>query len=231
MAMAVITELPLTRASPSFGSRCSGSRPRARSASTEPISLPRTSTLKELSRPITAPAMAASGTRSPLAPMEPSSRTHGVTPLLRKTSKRRMRSMRMPETPQRSEFARRSMLARTSATGSRFPAPDLRNQSNVSCSSRASSAETAVSDFPPKPVVTPYIRSPAITSRMTYSCDACTRFCMRRSLAMLTFAEPRATRATSSMVRSLPRRVTVLSLIYQLNGPSTSCILSPPSME
>jgi hypothetical protein len=66
-----------------------------------------------------------------------------------------MRSIRIPETPHKSEFARSIMLARTSAIDRRPPAPAFRNHKSVSCNSHALSAEIAVFDLPPKPVVTP----------------------------------------------------------------------------
>ena len=80
----------------------------------------------------------------------------GLSPAtLRKASKRRISSMRIPETPRNIEFARSIMLARTSAWGSLAPAPALRNHNNVSWSCRTWSGAISLFDMPPKPVVTP----------------------------------------------------------------------------
>ena len=66
---------------------------------------------------MSAPVIEASGTRSPLAPIDPNSRTCGVTSALRKTSSRRTSSRPIPDAPRRCELARMSMAARTSSRG------------------------------------------------------------------------------------------------------------------
>ena len=150
-----MTEVPFVIASPSLGAKRICDKPSCSSADRASISSSLKSTLKQVSEPMSAPVIAASGIRSPLAPIEPSSCTCGVTPALRKTSIRRIRSSRTPEIPCISEFARKSMPARTSSFGSLLPAPVLRNQTILFCSSVVSSFEIKTSAIPPKPVVTP----------------------------------------------------------------------------
>mmetsp|Transcript_12141 Transcript_12141/g.36627 ORF Transcript_12141/g.36627 Transcript_12141/m.36627 type:complete len:209 (-) Transcript_12141:46-672(-) len=156
-AMPVITDVPLTMARPSFGSSASGSSPSCLRTSRHPATSPSspTSTSTWGARPVTAPMIWARGARSPLAPMDPNSRTRGTAPALRKATTRSMISKRTPEAPWRWLLQRNSIAARTSSRGRKPPAPAFMNLNKPSWSPRASSRETRTLARPPKPVVTP----------------------------------------------------------------------------
>ena len=66
-----------------------------------------------------------------------------------------MSSIRTPDAPRNSEFARKSMAARTSALGRRGPVEDLCCHSAILCTSINWSRVTCTSAIPPNNVVIP----------------------------------------------------------------------------
>ena len=68
----------------------------------------------------------ASGTRSPLAPTEPSEGISGRISALRQARRRSTTASRIPEYPRASAFARVSMIARVSRSENSGPCPTER---------------------------------------------------------------------------------------------------------
>ena len=113
-ANAVMNCVPLMSESPSFAAGRIGSSPTRVSASNPGRRSPSTNASPS---PTSGSARCASGARSPEAPTEPRLGTTGSTPRSRQASSSSTVSMRAPEFPLASVFARSSIAARTISAG------------------------------------------------------------------------------------------------------------------
>ena len=120
--MPVITAVPFVSASPSRMRSLRGAMPHAAIASVAGTVSPRNETSAS---PISASAMCASCTRSPLAPTLPWRGTSGYISLLRKSASIRTTSGCTPDLALRNVCSRASIAARTQMSGSVSPAPQL----------------------------------------------------------------------------------------------------------
>ena len=124
--------VPLISDSPSFASSTIGSRPTRASASKPGTRSPSTNASPS---PTSGSARCASGARSPDAPTEPRLGTTGSTPRSRHSSSSSTVSIRAPEFPFASVFARSSIAERTISSGYGSPTPHACERSSRSCSS------------------------------------------------------------------------------------------------
>ena len=194
--------VPLISERPSFASRRVGSRPTRASASKPGSRSPSTNASPS---PTSGSARCASGARSPDAPTEPRLGTTGSTPRLRHSSRSSTVSMRAPELPFASVFARSSIAARTISSAYGSPTPHACERSRRSCSSSVSSSGIERFTKRPKPVLTPYVCScEPCAARSTSSRAA--RIFSRAASESSAGARSTATAHTSATVRSSPVR-------------------------
>src|SRR5919201_1717682 len=200
-ANAVMNCVPLTSESPSFAWSRTGSRPTDASASLPGIRSPSTDASPS---PTSGRARCARGARSPLAPTDPRLGTCGRRPRLRHSISSSTVATRAPEKPFASAFARSSMAARTTSSGYGSPTPQAWLRSRRSWSSSDSSKGIVFSTKRPKPVLIPYVCSPAapLAARSTRALAA--RIFSRPSSERCASAPSQATAHTSDSVRSSP---------------------------
>ena len=161
MPIPVITAVPLVSASPSRMRSLSGVMPHAFIASAAGTTSPRNETSDS---PISASAICASCTKSPLAPTLPWRGTSGYISLLRKSARIRTTSGCTPDLALRKVCRRASMAARTQMSGSVSPAPQLCERMMLYCRLFRSASPIRYCAMGPKPVLMPYITFPCSKS-------------------------------------------------------------------
>ena len=157
-SMASMPSVPLMSARPSLAANSIGSIPacaNASAAASREPSLPSTHP-----SPSSASAQWASGARSPDAPSDPCSGTHGVMSWLSRSTSACATSGRTPEWPSASERTRSSIIARTTSRGIGAPTPAACERINACCNSARRSGAMNVLARAPKPVDTPYTGRP-----------------------------------------------------------------------
>ena len=170
--------------------------------------------------PISESARCASGARSPLAPTLPCSGTGGHSPALSIAASSSARSGRAPEYPFVMTFARSSIIARTSRSGSRSPTPgrvaaheiDLQLGEPVGRDRDVGELAEARGHA---------VGRPRVVRRGLRRRRGSPRHGCQRSAATDTGARSRATATTWSSVSEFPSRTTSLSMAELRPGPPT----------
>ncbi|BCB84927.1 hypothetical protein Psuf_022400 [Phytohabitans suffuscus] len=152
-SMPSMPSVPLTSARPSFAESVTGRSPARCSASPPSTRVPDLSSTHP--SPSSTSAQWASGARSPEAPSEPCSGTHGVTSWLSRSTSACAISGRTPERPSASDRTRSSIIARTTSRGIGSPTPAACERISACWSSARRSGATNVLASAPKPVETP----------------------------------------------------------------------------
>ena len=194
--------VPLISERPSFASSRSGSSPTRASASRPGSRSPSTNASPS---PTSGSARCASGARSPDAPTEPRLGTTGTTPRFRHSSSSSTVSIRAPDVPLASVFARSSIAERTISSAYGSPTPHACERSSRSCSSSVSSSGIERETKRPNPVLTPYVCSLVPCAARSTSSRA-TRIFARAASVSAAGSRSTATAQTSATVRSSPVR-------------------------
>ena len=141
-------------------------------------------------------------------PTVPSERTTSDSPALSASISASATSGRPPWCPDATAFASRSKDARTTSSGAGSPSPTRWPKIAERLNARASFVSTVAPRRMPTPVVTPYVGVPSCATRSTTARRS--RMRTRASSASATVSLARATRTTSSSVRSAPVSSTVM---------------------
>jgi hypothetical protein len=130
-----------------------GASPAARNASAAGARAPDGSSTQP--SPVSTSAQCASGARSPDAPSDPCSGTHGTTPAFNRPTNDEATSGRTPERPIANDRTRSSIIARTTSAGIGAPSPAACERISACCSSTRRAGSIDVCASAPKPVDTP----------------------------------------------------------------------------
>jgi hypothetical protein len=208
--MPSMPSVPLISARPSFAASSSGSSPaecRASAADMRAPSLPSTQP-----SPSSTSAQWASGARSPDAPSDPCSGTHGVMPAFSRSTRPRASIGRTPDNPRASDRTRSSIIARTTSRGIGSPTPAACERISACCNSARRSGAMNVFASAPNPVDTPYTGRPDASMRSTIARLAAIASIV--ASASRTLASRRATARTSAAVTPLGWTTTLMRALH-----------------